>query len=303
MTQLSEPPEQDGLLPLLSLAPAQTGTLPPSQTGAAGYARQPVHLRGQTVPILRKGEFGYDIRLEVPGPDGVIRPVEPVFVPPKPQREKKQRNLKKLAMMAALGGAAAAFGLTQPSVRASIGKMLNHSQPVASATPAPSPSGLAYLPPGLAGLQPSSKASPVATPKPSPTATATPTPAPTTAPTAAPLVESGPVTIQVTGTYTVAANGATTTHCQQGTSAKGVCTWNVIVQPGNSFHATLQWTGGENLSFQVFDSSGNQLFTNSSTSGSVAMHLDSPPSPLRVVVTVNSGTNVQFSLTVANHAI
>jgi hypothetical protein len=270
--------DQEGVIPLFALAPKDGDP----------FSAFPdvVNVSGSRAPVLRRTEFGYDIRLEGAG-TGHAAPAPFTYAPSRPWRKFAVVGL----ILAVLGGIVFAM-LSQDGVRARL---------FGGTDPAPSAAPVATAPTPTADV-PSPTAVPSATPAP-----ATPTPAPATpkpAPSAPPAVPpaSNPVTLTFHGTFTAAPGGQTTTACDSAQTGRGQCSWTVSLQPGNELFLGVDWQGGATLSLKVLAQDGSTINAQSSANGHLDFHLATPPSSVRVIVGVANGSTASFTLTVANHA-
>ena len=269
--------DQEGVIPLFALAPKEGDP----------FSAFPdvVNVSGSRAPVLRRTEFGYDIRLEGAAGGGIAAPQ---YSYPEPRRFRRLGVLA--AILLVLGGIVAAM-LSQPGVRTALfGGNANPASspaPVAVATPAPSPTDSAT---------PTASATATATATPA----ATPTPAPS-APPAAPPASSTPVTLTFQGAFNAAPGGQITTQCDSAQVGRGQCSWTVTLQPGNELFLGLDWQGGASLTLKVLGQDGSTVSNQTGAGGHLDFHLATPPASLRVIVAVANGSSASFTFTVANH--
>lgn len=265
-TQTWPPENRDDVLPLFSIAPQEA----PGEHAS---------LVGQRAPVLRRNEFGYDVRMEG-GAYGQRHAAHTADY-------SRLRRLGLLAVVILVLGGVVAFVISQPAVR---GLMSGHgSEPVAQA------------PPTQASAQPTATAAPTDTP--APTETPAPsTPAAAPPPPAAPPQPAGSDVVSFSGSFQSGGDAGTSTTCDNAQTGRASCTWTITVQPGNALFVRTTWSEHAKLSMQITGPDGKTLFDQSAQNGTISTSIAQPPKSVTISVVVVSGDTVHFQLDLANHA-
>jgi hypothetical protein len=221
-------------------------------------------------PVVMRTPYGWDCKMvEEYGHPGMAIGV------PDPEPAKSRPPLVTLLIAGGVALALALFGATR----------LGHSDPAAPARaplPTAAPSTIGGLP--SVGTDPSATAAPSEAPITAAPSAAAPPPGPS----------AGSRHINVTGAYVAGANSQTT--CNSGRSGRGWCQWEVAVPAGSSLGATLQWNVPAGMSLKLTDKGGHVLAAADSTTGTVAATATHLPTSVLIITTVNSGTQVNFSV-------